>query len=91
MSKWHAHIAHTAMHMNMAGAPFGGGPLGRIVSDILSQCLLRPEVAISQRILLEAKALPMSLAKVPTHHRIAVGRNFEPWWLSERGSVLRPR
>jgi len=28
--KWHAHVAYMAKHMNMVGAPFGGGsgPLG---------------------------------------------------------------
>jgi len=26
MTKWHAHVLHMAKHMNMVGAPFGGGP-----------------------------------------------------------------
>jgi len=28
----------------------------------------------------EGKTLPINLAKVPTLHRIAVGRNLESWW-----------
>jgi len=26
MTKWHAHVAHMARHMDMVGAHFGGGP-----------------------------------------------------------------
>jgi len=29
MTKWHAHVAHMAKHINMVGAPFGGGPWAR--------------------------------------------------------------
>jgi len=29
MSKWHAHVTHTAKHMNMVGALFGGRPWAR--------------------------------------------------------------
>ena len=39
----------------------------------------------------KAKALPVSLAKVPTLHRIAVGRNLESRWRYEGGPVLWPR
>jgi len=54
-----------------------------------SQYFVCPEVAISQRTHLEkAKALPISLAKVPTLHRIAVGRNLESWWRYEGGPML---
>jgi len=36
----------------------------------------------------KAKALPISLAKVPTLHRVAVGRNLELWWRYEGGPML---
>ena len=36
----------------------------------------------------KAKALPISLAKVPTLHRIAVGRNLESWCRYEGGPML---
>jgi len=36
----------------------------------------------------KAKALPISLAEVPTLHRMAVERNFVSRWLYERGPVL---
>jgi len=34
------------------------------------------------------KALPLSLAKVPTLHRMAMGRNLESWWRYEGGPML---
>jgi len=40
---------------------------------------------------MKAKALPIGLAKVPTLHRIAVGRNLESWWRYEWGPMLWPR
>jgi len=36
----------------------------------------------------KAKALPIGLAKVPTLHRIAVGKNVEFWWRYEGGLML---
>jgi len=36
----------------------------------------------------KAKALPIGLAKAPTLHRIAVGRNLESWWRYEGGPML---
>jgi len=36
----------------------------------------------------KAKALPIGLAKVPTLHQIAVGRNLESWWRYEGGPML---
>ena len=49
-----------------------------------SQCLMCLEVAISQQVhLWEGKTLPISLAKVPTLHRIAVARSLVFWWCYE--------
>jgi len=28
MTKWHAHVAHVAKHVNMVGGPFWWGTLG---------------------------------------------------------------
>ena len=55
-----------------------------------SQCLMCPEVAISQRIHLweGKKALPISLVKVLTLHWIAVARNLELWWRYEGRPML---
>jgi len=55
-----------------------------------SQYLMYTEVAIAQQIFAceKAKALPISLAKVSTFHRIAVGRNIETWWRYEGGPML---
>jgi len=39
----------------------------------------------------KAKALPISLAEVPTLHEITVGRNLELWWRYERRPMLSPR
>jgi len=36
----------------------------------------------------KAKALPINLVKVPTLHRVAVGRNLELRWRYERRPML---
>jgi len=36
----------------------------------------------------KAKALPVSLAEVPTLHQMAIGRNVDPGCRYERGLVL---
>ena len=63
----------------------GRGEQDRKILGIPSRFLLCPEVAISRE---KAKALPISLAKDPTLHRIAVGSNFESGWRYERGAAL---
>ena len=57
-----------------------------------SPYLMCPEVARWQSlngfICEKAKALLVSFAKVPTLHRIAVGRNLELWWHYKGRSML---
>jgi len=56
---------------------------------MFSQCLVCPEgLSLDGFTCEKAKVLLISLAKIPTLHRIAVGRNLESWWRYEGGLIL---
>jgi len=61
-------------------------------SYAFSLCCIRRWQSINGFTCKKAKALPISLAKVPTFHQISAGKNFQLRWRYERvGSVLWPR
>jgi len=56
MTKWHAHVAHMAKHMNMVEAPLWWGALGPgSLGPSLNPALHRPIIGVREGILLRGQ------------------------------------